>query len=368
MAVAVGTLALTALAGLAAQEQAGSTKPVAFATADGVKLKGTLYPGGKAGSTVVMLHAVGEDSSKKEYQNLAKKLQTAGYSVLTFDFRGHGQSTTVEPGMPNFNPKLSIPGFWDEIENQRGVRGYNAKKRPTEIDQKQFTPAYHRILVNDIAAAVNHLEESGEASNLVLLGAGDGATLGALWLNSEWHRYKLLPPQPPKFRTPRPDLQNPEGQRVRAAVWLSISDKLGSQNVSVSGLLDVAARQKQTPMIFFYADGDEKGKKIALAAEKALKTDKKNQEFLIAYKIKDAEKLTGRNLLVDSLGTDRLILSYLKNALEGRLNQAKASSGKSEDAPYIWQWQTRTGQVMQRPARQRGANFILFSTYDVFLR
>jgi dienelactone hydrolase len=359
---------------LGAQEQAAPTKAVEFVTADHVKLKGTLYMSGKGkdAPTVILLHALGEESGKKEWQNLAKKLQTAGYSVLAFDFRGHGQSTSVDPGTPNANPKLRVPGFWYERENQAGIKGFNPQKLSSEIDHKQFKPTYHRILVNDIAAAVTHLEQTGDASthNLIFLGANEGATLGALFINAEWHRYKLLPPQK-GFPQGRPDLQNPEGANIRAAVWLSIGDKLGSQTVSVSGMLDVAARQKHVPMVFFYADGDDKAKKIATSCEKQLKTDKKKekeQEYLVAYKIKDGEKLSGRSLLVDSLGTDKLILSYLKNALDGRLVQPKGSS-KGEDFPHIWQWQdARTRQVIQRPAKARGVNTLLFSTYDPFVR
>lgn len=358
---------------LSAQEDSAKSKAVEFYSADRVKLKGTFYAGtrGKDGPTVILLHAIGEDSSKKEWQNLAKRLQGAGYSVLAFDFRGHGQSTLVDPGTPNTNPKLRVAGFWDEDENRRGVKDYKpvAKKRPTEIDQKQFTQGYQRILVNDIAAAVSHLEESGDAGtqNLVLIGANDAATLGAVWINSEWHRYKLLPPQP-GYPRGKPDLQNPEGARIRAAVWLSMGDKIGSQSVNVPSTLDFAARQKHVPMAFFYGDGDDKAKKIATACEKQLKKkDDKNQEFLGAVKIKDAEKLSGRSLLVESLGTEKAIVDYLKSALDGRLAQP-AKSAKTDDYPHVWQYQSRTGQVVQRPAKPRGASTVLFSTYEGFLR
>src|SRR5262249_27345177 len=95
-------------------------KPVKITTADHVTLTGTWYASSKKteGVTILMLHAIGKDSREKGWQDLAKELQKKGYAVLTFDFRGHGGSTEVMPGMFNpMNPMLSQKGFWDEKDN-----------------------------------------------------------------------------------------------------------------------------------------------------------------------------------------------------------------------------------------------------------
>ena len=110
-----------------------------------------------AGETVLLLHGYGEDCKSAGWISLAKALNEKGYAVLRFDFRGHGDSKAVEPGMPNANPMLAVPGFWDQAENRTGIRG--VKGRPTEIDAKHFTPGYHRILANDIAAAKAFLDK-----------------------------------------------------------------------------------------------------------------------------------------------------------------------------------------------------------------
>jgi pimeloyl-ACP methyl ester carboxylesterase len=191
---------LTAQATGKDQAKAGdelAAKQVSIETIDKVELKGKFYPAkGKDATCVMLLHALGESSDNKEWNNFAKKLQEKGYAVLTFDFRGHGESTAVQPGMPNpKNPKLSVRGFWDEDLNRQGVKGLALNKpRPTEIKYADFAPTYYPVLCNDIAAARQFLDEQPDvnSNNLILIGAKDGATVGALWLNSEFHRFRYL--------------------------------------------------------------------------------------------------------------------------------------------------------------------------------
>src|SRR6185436_13587529 len=112
-------------------------------------------------------------------------------------------------------------GFWDELSNRQGVKGFVASKpRPTEIKHEQFNTNYFTVLANDIAAAKSFLDEQPDcnSSNLILIGARDGATMGALWLNSEWYRFRYLPAGPGRPATL--DRQNPEGKATVAAVWL----------------------------------------------------------------------------------------------------------------------------------------------------
>jgi pimeloyl-ACP methyl ester carboxylesterase len=178
-------------------------KSVDIVTVDQVELKGKYFPStkGKNAPCVLMLHAIGEteNSTNKEWYTLARTLQKRGYAVLIFDFRGHGESKIVKPGTPNPNPQLAVKGFWDENFNQKFVKGLVAKKpRPTEINFKDFSPEYYTFLCNDIAAAKAFLDDRNDAGecnsgNLILIGAKDGATLGALWLNSECQRHRFVP-------------------------------------------------------------------------------------------------------------------------------------------------------------------------------
>src|SRR5262245_59647399 len=109
---------------LSAQVKAPEPKNIDLLTVDKVELKGKFYAStkGREAACVILLHPLGDNSTGKEWTNFAKKLQEKGYAVVAFDFRGHGDSTTVQPGTVNKNPMLSIKGFWDETLNQQGVK------------------------------------------------------------------------------------------------------------------------------------------------------------------------------------------------------------------------------------------------------
>src|SRR6516225_7258478 len=71
---------------------------IRFDTADYVTIQGTYYPSdkGKRAPCAILLHPIGENSQMEGWDDLAKSLQRKGIAVLTFDFRGHGDSTSVE--------------------------------------------------------------------------------------------------------------------------------------------------------------------------------------------------------------------------------------------------------------------------------
>ena len=65
-------------------------RDVAISGADGFNLKGTLYLSNKPGPGILLLHQCNAD--RQVYDNLGTMLSTAGYNVLSFDFRGFGGS------------------------------------------------------------------------------------------------------------------------------------------------------------------------------------------------------------------------------------------------------------------------------------
>lgn len=65
-------------------------KDVSFNAADGFALKGTFHSAEKGGPGILLLHQCNAD--RQIYENLATMLNNAGYNVLTFDFRGFGES------------------------------------------------------------------------------------------------------------------------------------------------------------------------------------------------------------------------------------------------------------------------------------
>src|SRR5712691_7734061 len=71
------------------------TETVKFETVDSVDLKGTYWPStkGKKAPVAILLHKIGGKSKDAGWSDLAEDLQKAGFAVLAFDFRGHGEST-----------------------------------------------------------------------------------------------------------------------------------------------------------------------------------------------------------------------------------------------------------------------------------
>lgn len=69
-------------------------KEVSFDAADGFNLKGNFYPARIPGPGLLLLHQCNAD--RQIYDELATMLSTAGYNVLTFDFRSFGGSKAGE--------------------------------------------------------------------------------------------------------------------------------------------------------------------------------------------------------------------------------------------------------------------------------
>jgi len=63
---------------------------VTFRSTDGIRLKGWLFEGAPKMAAIVVCHDLNE--SKNGEMNLAIALNKAGFTVLAFDFRGHGGS------------------------------------------------------------------------------------------------------------------------------------------------------------------------------------------------------------------------------------------------------------------------------------
>lgn len=66
-------------------------------------------PEGEIKAAVCLVHGLGEHSSR--YIDLATALTNAGYSVITFDHRGHGKSDGIRGHISNYN------SFMSDIDN-----------------------------------------------------------------------------------------------------------------------------------------------------------------------------------------------------------------------------------------------------------
>lgn len=65
-------------------------RDVSLKAAGDITLKGTYYPATKPGPGIVLLHQCNRD--RRSWNNLATKLTSEGFHVLTLDYRGYGES------------------------------------------------------------------------------------------------------------------------------------------------------------------------------------------------------------------------------------------------------------------------------------
>jgi len=137
-------------AGQQAEQPAAATRDVTFQTEDGVRIVGTYYPG--SGDGVLLLHQLGSDRHSWDY--FAKKLQDAGYAVLSIDMRGHGES-----GLD-----------WREFRSPTGVT-------------RQADNDFLGMLL-DVKAAKSRLNEEGKFAS-VIVGASIGANIAALYAETD---------------------------------------------------------------------------------------------------------------------------------------------------------------------------------------
>jgi hypothetical protein len=381
--------ALAALACLSSPVRAQNFEKVKIKTVDGVDLAGRFYPGqGETPPVVMMLHGLKENSTSKEWIALATALQKKKFAVLTFDFRGFGSGTTeVDPTI-----------FWapQNTLNQL-IRG------PKEsISSKEFRKEYYPALNNDIAAAKAFLDRRNDgnaggarcnSSNLVLIGSREGATLGAIWLNSEWHRYKVKNGESgqPLIRSGFGGVsqgiadtqQPPAGAGVVGAIWLGISPRLGAgaPPLSLDSILNVAAKKQCVPIGLMYGDEDLAAKKIARALEPKLVTYKKLKDAKGERKREDKYKYTGKwpidktklegaGLLQEGLGTIDDIVVWVDFVVQAKNNEWVEQDFRK--TAYVWvnggitvnPAVPVTGQLIKNPAELQ----LRFSDYSKFMR
>lgn len=323
------------------------SKRVNFTTFDEVELSGTFYrsapaSGKKDKDAVVLLlhdfrHNKGGGSQEDGWGRLAGDLQKEGYAVLSFDFRGFGNSKSVSPK------------FWTfpHNTNRGAIKGASKKNPPTSIDEKDFSANYFITLVNDIAAARAHLDvlnDAGEvnASNIILVGAGQGATLGALWLASECRRQKdnqsdrLILGMTPQWRV----LDEPEGNDVAAAVWLTVFPSLEGIPVGrslINALVD-EAKNARIPAYFLYSKNDQKANDFLMKNNnlKALFTENSKKKGGVKEKaVPGAGELTGSKLLSGRLKTSDYIIDYLNNVMEERGSKVRKDR-QSQKFGFCW--------------------------------
>lgn len=81
------------------KQAASAVETVTFDSAGGARIAGSFYPSVKTNSpAILMLHQW--ESDRHSFDDLAKQLQARGFSVLTIDGRGFGESVKTADGKP----------------------------------------------------------------------------------------------------------------------------------------------------------------------------------------------------------------------------------------------------------------------------
>ncbi|HEX4613839.1 MAG TPA: hypothetical protein VH092_37000 [Urbifossiella sp.] len=281
-------LLLAAVAGLSPDPPPAAAQPAkaveeSFDTADGVRLKGLFHKspnGAKQGDAVVLLlYPPGPERTllKGDWSGLIGKLNEAGFHVFRFDWRGHGGSTGItDPIGDQDNP---YTGFWmnkvTSRYNRKYIVGFNPLVLKSDIRVKTdiTSPFYFPVYVNDLAAVRVHLDLKNDiaevnTSTIYLVGAGDAATLGFLWLAAEWQRPGVAPVLPGGFQykcVPEHTLVPPDppaGGDVAGAVWLSGDRPADFPEGVIKGWVSPKLRDNN-PMLFLFGGDDAKARREA---------------------------------------------------------------------------------------------------------
>jgi pimeloyl-ACP methyl ester carboxylesterase len=306
---------------------------VSFDTVDGVTLTGKYYKSskGKEAPIVLLLHDFkydkGGNSHVDGWDDLAVGLQEKGCAVLSFDFRGHGNSTKVDP-------KVFLSPLFPH--NKPGNFRTPVKMTDTSFTYKQFGRSYYPYMVNDILAARAYLDQHNDdgdfnCQKLIVIGAGEGAALGMMWLDSEWKRVSMVsdplrPLIPPRYG-------KPEGGDIACAIWLTISPSVAEHSLPMgsgdANWMKTVGKTNKTPIAFIYGKKDAKAAERSLAYlkvinpkyerdKKPVKTDP-DLQFTGEYAVPDTSLIGSQLLDKSSLGTqDWIIKEYLEPLLEKR--------------------------------------------------
>lgn len=339
-------------AGVAVAQQDAKPKSVKFKSADGVNLNGNFYPaGGKTNrnAVVMLLHDFdsknGGSSAQAGWSELATKLQSEGYAVLSFDFRGFGDSKDISKEV-----------FWDDKKFPLNGTKYVSRKAklPEAIDAKDFRPGYYVALVNDVAAAKAYLDRANDrkevnSSNVIVIGAGQGAAVGSMWVANECIRRRDKNVK--AFGAV--NLAEPESQYVAACIWLSISPKIenrlvGGLNGPMNKWLTNAARTHKIPMGFYHGKEDAAGDKLA---DQLVKTIKNNAKDLEVGSVAVAGTKAAGNKLLDTK-TNEQIAKQITQLMTKRGNLEATDKNVVESA-YYYVLQNKQPDLRQ-PSKKAG--------------
>lgn len=260
-------------------------------TADGVKLVGEFYPSpkGRNGPVILLLHAVGRSETKDALScknfppAIIEGLQERGYAVLTFDFRGYGESVQVEPK------------FWDTINLP-----YNRANPPSTVEAKQFVQLQHFLSMgNDLTAAkdwLNLANNSGDCNSAatVIVACEETGVLALAWAYVEYVDLQ-------RRKDPTIPTSEPQGKDLSAFIFYGYRDTLNSLPLGnrLSVWFNKVPDLRDTPM----------ANNVGVEDSRSQASWKRTLTFIRPelHKKKYEERGTGTNLIKSKLVGHRLL-------------------------------------------------------------
>jgi len=290
--------------------QAEAPEEGKFRTADGLRLSYQWYSGGKGQKSdcVMLVPNYGADMKKAGWAALAVKLQKQGYSVLLFDFRGHGKSADFKV---MDKPDLFCKFTYNSLSGQR-----LNPKTITELKKEKFNAQYYPFLVNELTGARRFLDEQNDASQcnsgrIFVVAEQSICPLVMLWISTEFARYGFGPKtklDPPELVSAGEDLCGviflswPGGGGAGQSVTLQTVNKvmndyvLGTDTVKISSQI-----KKKVAMAFIYSKEDKASASEARSwfTRFGIAPGKTEDPELVKYirEVSGAEKLAGIQLL-----------------------------------------------------------------------
>jgi len=92
-----------------------------YTTSDGLKLHRNVWPIDNPKAILLLEHGLGEHSGRYEYQQLAKDLNSAGYSMVSFDHRGSGRSEGLVAHIDRFTQLTDDLAMVAKAEHQKNI-------------------------------------------------------------------------------------------------------------------------------------------------------------------------------------------------------------------------------------------------------
>ncbi len=224
---------------------------VSFKTADQLTLRGWFFP--KGGRVVILVHGLTQNRHDRNYYfvPLARDLLAEGYSVLTFDLRGHGASDgkATTYGQNESNDVMAAVDF---------------------VKSKDYKSERVAIVAN-----------SAGAISTLMAGRNLTGKVGALVIDSVPTRFEpvfvrrlWIEKHVPTFVTP---------------FALFIAKRLYGLDLSVINPIDKVAEIPDIPMLFFHGEKDETffapdGAKVAAAHPPSKFVVFKNAPHIATYR------------------------------------------------------------------------------------